>query len=150
MLDLLLEQNHRLAARDGSVSEQEQKALDQLQAQVDRVRRTGDVAHQDSPLGLPARYWRHLERIDPVADAQATNLPVLILHGGRDIQVVDADWQRWHSQLSGSRLATLRHYPALNHLGIAGNGPGTVEEYGVAGHVDAKLIDDIAGWIRQR
>lgn len=150
VLDLLLEQNHRLAARDGSVSEQEQKALDQLQAQVDRVRRTGDVAHQDSPLGLPARYWRHLERIDPVADAQATNLPVLILHGGRDIQVVDADWQRWHSQLSGSRLATLRHYPALNHLGIAGNGPGTVEEYGVAGHVDAKLIDDIAGWIRQR
>jgi len=149
VLELLLEQNHRLAAGDGSISEHEQKALDDLQARVDRVRRAGDIAAADSPMGLPATYWRSLERIDPVADAKALNLPLLLLHGGRDIQVVDTDWQRWHKELSGQRNTRLRHFPALNHLGIAGTGPGTVEEYAVAGHVDAKLIDDIADWIHQ-
>ena len=45
--------------------------------------------------------------------------------------------------------ATFKHYPALNHLGIAGEGPGTLAEYNKpGGHVDAQLIDDVAAWIR--
>ncbi|TWI07333.1 alpha/beta hydrolase [Aerolutibacter ruishenii] len=150
VLDLMLEQSHRLAAGDGTVSETEQQALDDLGARVKRVRGAGEVAAADSPMGLPVSYWRSLESIDPVADALALRRPTLVVHGGRDIQVVDADWQRWRDQLSELRNVRLRHYPALNHLGIAGKGPGTVEEYLTAGHVDAQLIDDIAGWIRQR
>ncbi|MNO03294.1 hypothetical protein D3C81_2239510 [compost metagenome] len=40
-----------------------------------------------------------------------------------------------------------RHYPALNHLGIAGEGKGSLEEYARPGHVDPALINDIALWI---
>ena len=85
-----------------------------------------------------------------MADARATDLPLLILHGGRDIQVVDTDWQLWRKAFDDDPRATLRAYPALNHLGIAGEGPGNLAEYQQAGHVDATLIADIAAWIQAR
>ena len=147
LLDLLLEQNRYLVGLDGSIDAAEQAHLDRLQSQVDAVRRSGDVAATDSPLGLPADYWRAFEAVDPVADARATSVPLLLLQGGRDIQVVDADWTLWQAALADDPRATLHHYPALNHLGIAGQGPGNLAEYQQPGHVDAKLIADIAAWI---
>ena len=39
-------------------------------------------------------------------------------------------------------------YPALNHLGIAGEGDGNLAEYAKPGHVDAQLIGDVAAWVR--
>jgi dienelactone hydrolase len=148
VLDLLLEQSERQAARDGTVSADERATLDDLQARIDRVRAAGVVLPTDTPMGLPAAYWRSLERIDPVADARALTQPILVIHGGRDIQVVEADRQRWQEHLSTQPNVHLRHYRALNHLGIAGDGPGTVEEYFVPGSVDVGLINDIALWIR--
>lgn len=47
----------------------------------------------------------------------------------------------------GAPNATLRRYPSLNHLGIAGEGPGTLTEYHQLGQVDATLIADVAAWI---
>jgi len=145
ILDLLGEQNRYLANLDGSVSAEEQAHLDALDAAIARVR-------QDSAaklLELPGRYWQQLEQVDPVADARGSGLPVLLLQGGRDFQVVDADWQRWKQGLQGPRYR-FEFYPSLNHLGIAGEGKGTLDEYGKPGHVDATLIEDIARWVKAR
>jgi dienelactone hydrolase len=147
LLDLLLEQNRRLAAMDGETTPAERDFIAKLEAVVSRIRGAQDVAAAESPLGLPASYWREIDAVDPVAEARDTAFPLLLLQGGRDIQVVDADWQRWQSAFAAQPRATLRHYPALNHLGIAGEGPGTLEEYSVPGQVDAGLIDDVARWI---
>lgn len=149
LLTLLSEQNHRLLAQDGGITPQAQAFLDQLDAQIANVRGNATDDSTDTPLGLPARYWRSLESIDPVADARASALPLLLLQGGRDIQVVDADWRRWQEALAGDRRASFQSYPALNHLGIAGDGAGTLAEYQRPGHVDAQLIADVAGWIRE-
>ncbi len=143
ILDLLGEQNRYLAHLDGSVSAEEQAHLDALDAAIAKVRR--DPAAK--LLELPGHYWQQLERIDPVADARASQLPVLLLQGGRDFQVVDADWQRWKQGLQGPRYR-FHLYPALNHLGIAGEGKGTLDEYGKPGHVDATLIQDIVRWVQ--
>lgn len=150
LLDLLPEQNRYLLGLDGSISTEEQAFLDQLDAQVAAARSDADVPASALPLGLPAGYWRAFDAIDPVADAHATDVPLLILHGGRDIQVIDADWQRWLDAFSDDPRVELRSYPALNHLGIAGEGPGTLAEYQRPGHVDAQLIADIAAWIKAR
>ena len=83
----------------------------------------------------------------PVADARGTDIPLLFLQGGRDIQVVAADWALWQDAFAEDPRATLKHYPALNHLGIAGEGPGSLAEYQQPGHVDARLIADVAAWI---
>ena len=150
LLDLLLEQNRYLVALDGKIDAAEQAHLDRLEAQVAAVRGDGEIANTDSPLGMSAGYWRAFETIDPVADARATEVPLLLLQGGRDIQVVDADWQLWQAAFAGDPRATLHHYPALNHLGIAGEGPGDIAEYQRPGHVDARLIADVAAWIHAR
>ncbi len=143
ILDLLGEQNRYMANLDGSVSAEEQAHLDALDAAIAKVRQDPEARL----LELPGRYWQQLEQVDPVADARDSGLPVLLLQGGRDFQVIDADWQRWKQGLQGPRYR-FHLYPALNHLGIAGEGKGTPDEYGKPGHVDATLIDDIARWMK--
>ena len=147
LLDILPEQNRYLLGLDGTTSAEEQAFLDALDAQVAAARSDAEVAASDLPLGLPASYWRAFDAIDPVADARGTDIPLLFLQGGRDIQVVAADWQRWQDAFADDPRATLRHYPALNHLGIAGEGPGNIAEYQQPGHVDAQLIAEVAAWI---
>ncbi|WP_246606603.1 alpha/beta hydrolase [Novilysobacter antarcticus] len=150
LLDILPEQNRYLFQADGDLLPAEQEFLDDLDAKIARVRSGADMADRDTPLGLPVAYWRDFDAIDPVADALAVPVPMLLLQGGRDFQVVDTDWQLWRRALAGRSNATLKHYPALNHLGIAGSGPGSMAEYQQAGHVDAALIADIAAWIGQQ
>ena len=146
LLDLLPEQNRHLFNLDGQISPQEQAVLDRLDKQIAAARSDQPAAPASMPLGLPAHYWRTLEQVNPVADAKALSKPILVLHGGRDFQVIDTDWKLWSQALSGT--ATLHRYDQLNHLGIAGEGPGSLEEYNHPGHVDATLIDDVARWIK--
>ena len=148
LLTLLPEQNRYLFNADGSISAQEQQVLDQLQQMISKVRSNAAIADQDTPLGLPAHYWRTFDKINPVADAQSLALPMLLLQGGRDFQVTDTDWQLWRKALADVPRASFRHYPALNHLGIAGEGAGSLDEYQKPGHVDAQLIADTAAWIK--
>lgn len=147
LLDLLPEQNRYLLDADGGIDKAGQDFLDDLDAKIAKVRSSAEMASEDTPLGVPASYWRHFDTIDPVADAVASHVPMLLLQGGRDFQVVDTDWQLWHRALDGNSDATLKHYPALNHLGVAGTGPSSLAEYQQPGHVDTALISDIAAWI---
>ena len=41
-----------------------------------------------------------------------------------------------------------RLYDKLNHLGIAGEGDGSLAEYNTPGHVDAQLVADVAAWVK--
>jgi dienelactone hydrolase len=148
LLTILPEQNRYLFGLDGTISPEEQTVLDKLDAQIAALRGDAPVAAADTPLGQPAHYWRTLEQIDPVADAQSLKQPMLLLQGGRDFQVIDTDWQRWHKAFDGNPRATFKHYAALSHLGIAGSGRGSLEEYRIAGHVDPQLIADVANWIQ--
>lgn len=147
LLTLLPEQNRYLLGLDGQITPEEQAFLDTLQRQIAAARSDADVAPADLPLRLPASYWRAFDAIDPVADARASPLPMLLLQGGRDFQVVDTDWQLWQRGLAGQRQVAFKHYPALNHLGIAGEGPSSLQEYSRPGHVLPALIDDVAAWI---
>lgn len=150
LLDIIVEQQRRMAVLDdGHTSEQEAAAIASLQRQVAKVRGGGDVALEDSPLKQPAAYWRSTDAVDPVAEAKADALPMLVLQGARDIQVVDADWQGWKAAFHADPQVAFKLYPALNHLGIAGEGDGNLAEYSKPGHVDAQLIGDVAAWIAQ-
>ncbi|MGN6512465.1 MAG: alpha/beta hydrolase family protein, partial [Lysobacteraceae bacterium] len=146
LLDLLPEQN-RYLLREGGITAEEQAFLDDLDRRIAAIRSDKPITAADTPLNLPPAYWRSVDRVDPVAEADAVKLPMLLLQGGRDFQVTDTDWQRWRAAFGHDPRATFRHYPALNHLGIAGEGPGSIAEYGHAGHVDATLVADVAAWI---
>ncbi|MGN6150490.1 MAG: alpha/beta hydrolase [Lysobacteraceae bacterium] len=147
LLDLLLEQNKRMAVLDdGRTSDAEAAAIAKIETQVAAVRRGDDVTGQDAPMGVPAAYWRTVEAVDPVAEARATKQPLLFLQGGNDLQVVDADWQGWRSAFHDDPRATFKLYDDLTHLAIPGE--GSMKDYETPGHVAPALIDDVAAWIR--
>jgi dienelactone hydrolase len=148
LLDILIEQRKRMSVLDdGKTSPEEAAALDALKQQVAAVRANTDVPAAQLPLGQPAGYWRSTDAVDPVAEATALGKPMLVLQGARDIQVVDADWQRWQAGFHDDSAVTFKLYPTLSHLGIAVTGDNDLAAYTTPGHVDAQLIDDIAAWI---
>ncbi|MDI1251951.1 alpha/beta fold hydrolase [Thermomonas sp.] len=149
LLDILIEQNRRLAVLDdGKTSDTERDAINALLQQVATTRDVATDTTTKTVMGMPAGYWRSIDTVDPVAEAKSVDLPMLLLQGARDIQVVDADWQRWRGGFHDNPKVEFKLYDKLNHLGIAGEGEGSIAEYANPGHVDAQLIDDVATWVK--
>jgi hypothetical protein len=151
LLDIVIEQNRRLAVLDdGKTSDTERDAITAL---IQQVRVTRDAATDPATktvMGLPAGYWRSIDSVDPVAEAGTVALPMLVLQGARDIQVVDADWQAWRGAFHGNPKVAFKLYDTLNHLAMPGEGDGNLAEYQQPNHVDPTLIDDVASWIKAR
>jgi fermentation-respiration switch protein FrsA (DUF1100 family) len=98
-------------------------------------------------MGEPVAYWLDLKGYDPAALAKKLALPMLILQGERDFQVGMKDFALWKAAVGASKGVTMRSYPALNHLFVAGEGKGTEAEYRKPGHVAPEVIDDIAKFV---
>jgi dienelactone hydrolase len=150
--DTYLDQMTYIFSLGGGPTEEQQKQLEQIRAQVARVKhlRETPAAPADLPLGVPAAYWLDLQDYDPPAVAKTLSQPMLILQGGRDYQVTREDFRRWQDALSFRREATFKVYPKLNHLFIEGEGQITPAEYQTPGHISQQVIEDIANWIQQQ
>ena len=122
------------------------KDLADLERQADEI-----SAHKMPPaqyfFGAPASYYYDLDARDEVALARNLNLPILILHGGRDYQVIDQDIRIWQDGLKGDAKVKVETFPSLNHLFIAGAGKPGPAEYNTPGHVDGAVIGAIASFI---
>jgi dienelactone hydrolase len=105
-----------------------------------------DSADPTPILGAPAAYWLDLAAYEPLAVARTLDIPLLVIQGERDYQAGTRGFARWTAELGNSPAVTLRLYPGLNHLFIAGSGPGNTAEYGVPGTVADEVISDIARW----
>ena len=97
-------------------------------------------------LGAPASYWLAFRGYDPAETAKGLAVPVLVLQGGRDYQVTAKDLDGWKAAVGRTPRATIRLFPKLNHLFVAGEGPSTPAEYEKPGHVAPEVIDAIAAW----
>jgi fermentation-respiration switch protein FrsA (DUF1100 family) len=100
------------------------------------------------PLGIPAAYWLDLRAYDPTATARGLPMPILVVQGGRDYQVPPSELVGWRTALEGREDTTIREYPALNHLLMAGTGPSRPAEYAQPGHVAPEVVADLATWVR--
>ncbi|MGO9801633.1 MAG: alpha/beta fold hydrolase [Candidatus Binatus sp.] len=115
-------------------------------------RQADDIsAHKMPPtqmfFGAPASYYYNLDARDELAIARSLNLPILILHGSRDYQVLDKDIGDWQNGLKGDPKVRVDTFPGLNHLFIAGAGKPGPAEYATPGHVDAAVIATIASFV---
>ena len=121
--------------------------------QLDEIARKADeldnhlMPPTENFLGAPASYYYDLDARDEVAMARQLHVPILILHGGRDYQVIDKDIEHWQVGLKGVDHVRVETFPELNHLFMAGTGEPNQQEYGQAGHVDAKVIDAMTAFI---
>jgi pimeloyl-ACP methyl ester carboxylesterase len=100
-------------------------------------------------IGVPASYFYDLASHQEIAYAQQLGRPILILHGGRDYQVVDDDIDVWRKGLKGVPNVTVEEFPDLNHLFIAGSGKPSPNEYFVASYVAPQVISRMSSFIKQ-
>ena len=151
--DVVVEQLTTSALLDKAIDAREQAQIDNAKA-FQQAMANPDLAPSARVdlLGvkLPGSYVIDLQRYDPVRTAAELQVPILIMQGGRDYQVTDADYQGWQRGLSAKKTVTFLRLPALNHLFIAGTGPATPAEYDVAGHVDESAVAAIATFVLAR
>jgi dienelactone hydrolase len=124
------------------------KNLETVKAVAAKVKSL-EPGDEDSPpvMGVPVAYWLDLKGYDPAALAKKLALPMLILQGERDSQVGTKDFALWKAAVGASKGVTMRSYPALNHLFVAGEGKSTEAEYRKPGHVAPEVIEDIVKWL---
>jgi dienelactone hydrolase len=146
----IADQTRYLAMTDGKISPEEQPLVDEAAALVARVKalKPGDPPISFAGVSAPASYWVDLRDYDPPAAARKLTLPMLILQGERDYQVTMADFAKWREAVGARPDVSLKSYPALNHLFIAGTGASTPSEYTVPGHVAEEVVLDIAAWVK--
>lgn len=147
--DAIVAQTRYIIGADGTISPDEQKAIDQMTAIADSVKalKPEDATSGRLIAGIPASYWVDLRGYDPPSAAKAVKARMLILQGERDYQVTMEEFSRWKTALGARGDVTFRSYSALNHRFIAGTGPILPAEYLRAGHVAEEVVRDIATWM---
>src|SRR3546814_1556012 len=72
LLDILVEQNIRLAVLDDAhTSDEEAAAIAKLKGQVAAIRAGGDIAEADTPLHQPVAYWRSTRSEEHTSELQS-------------------------------------------------------------------------------
>ncbi len=150
--DLMVEQTRYLISLKGPPSAEGRANLDELLAEVAKVKKLipADAASTALLLHAPPAYWLDLRQHDPLTIAKELKQPLLILQGGRDYQVTEVDFNHWKEALVARSNVTFKLYPKLNHVFIAGEGRSTPDEYEEPGHVAEGVVTDIAEWIGAR
>ncbi|OPY26237.1 MAG: Alpha/beta hydrolase family protein [Methanobacterium sp. PtaU1.Bin242] len=151
--ETILDQYTYLYNLNGKITEEQKAELVTLKGKVDKLKDPEfieNISRQDLPLEMPVAYWKDLHDHNPLTIVKTLNIPILILQGGRDYQVLESkDFKGWKDALNQRENVEFKLFPRLNHLFIEGEGKSTPQEYLVEGHVDEKVIKTIAPWIRK-
>ncbi|WP_312642841.1 DUF3887 domain-containing protein [Hydrogenoanaerobacterium sp.] len=151
MEDILLDQN-LAAINESNISESEKaKRVQALEKEYKKIKELTDADAKKSVtvFGQPASYWVSLNRAKGIAYAPNLNIPMLVLQGDADFQVsVEKDYQSWRDALAGKQNVTYWVYGGLNHLFMPTTGVKDTTDYDSPAHVEQKVIDDIAAWIK--
>jgi uncharacterized protein len=151
--DIVVRQSRYLAGLQNRSDAEIEKMLGQLEPLRQAVKHLDENASDKSPLllDLPASYWRDLNQYDPIATARSIDQPMLILQGSSDYQVTPADeFSQWRAAFATDPRVELIEYPNLNHSFMPASDPPGPADYQLPGHVDQRVIDDIATWINAK
>jgi pimeloyl-ACP methyl ester carboxylesterase len=134
---------------DSNAVKAQRAQLEPLIAKV-RAVKPADSADTAPLLGAPAAYFLDLAGYDPAAAMRPIPMPLLVLQGLRDYQVTPEQMNDWLKVVGPRKDLTVKQYDKLNHLFMAGEGPPSPADYRIPGHVDPRVIADIAEWIKGR
>jgi hypothetical protein len=149
--NVLVDQYGYLFSLDGDFNEEEQRMLEELKRKLVTALspELNETTSRDSlPLNLPPHYWLDFRTMDGAKEAKTITKPILVLHGERDYQVTQEDYEIWKEALKNNKQAKFISYPGLNHLFLFGEQKSNPQEYYIRGNVYPKVIDDIVNWIQ--
>ena len=135
--DIVLSQMRYLGASPKEIGEMEQKV----------ARLKAGTLGSERLLGAPQSYWKDLAARNGIGMAKKLGVPVLVLRGDRDYQIMEEDVAAWRKGLAGVPNVDTVTLTGLNHLFIAGSGKPGPSEYDKPGHVDGSVIDKIGAFI---
>ena len=151
--DIVLSQNQAIV----DALPQLTKAIGQIQMQALRkewenlLNSSEEEAKKLTVFGQPAYYFWEMARYDAGEILQALDIPALLINGGRDFQVIDADGiDAWNALRLPENVRVIYH-PELNHLLMNPDAPeearGTIKEYDTPCHISQEIIAEIAEFI---
>ena len=117
---------------------------DEIMAKV----RAGTATVQDLQ-GQPPGAIRDMIVRDPIAELRRTTVPLLVIKGGKDAQVFQADYDALAGLAAARPGSEARLFPNLTHIFTAAEGTADFKAIFQPGHVAPEAIDLVAGWVRQ-
>lgn len=151
--EAILDQFTYLYNLNGNITEEQKAELQNLKDKVEKLKDPKfieNISRQDLPLGMPVDYWKDLHNYRPLDIVKTLNIPILILQGERDYQVLASkDFKGWKDTLNHRENVEFKLFPKLNHLLMTGEGKSTPQEYTVGGHVEKEVINSIIRWIKK-
>ncbi|SFJ86785.1 non-ribosomal peptide synthetase, partial [Thermoflavimicrobium dichotomicum] len=109
-----------------------------------------DQPHPDLEMVPSAKWWHSIKDYVPAQLAAKQQVPLLILQGGRDLNVPANDLEKWKIALGDREDIDYQYYPKLNHGYVEGEGAPSFEEYLNPGNVPFYVIQDIVAWINKQ
>ena len=112
---------------------------------------SAEEAKKLTVFGQPAYYFWEMAQHDTGEILKSLEIPALIINGGRDFQVADADGIDAWNALNLPENVQVIYHPELNHLLMAPDAPeedrGTMAEYDTPCRVSREIISEIAQFI---
>ena len=112
---------------------------------------TAEEAQKQTVFGQPAYYFWEMAQYDTAQMMKEAGVPALIMNGGADFQVADADGIDAWRALELPENVRLCYYPDLNHLLMNPQAPdsmrGTIKEYDIPCHVSEDAAEEITAFI---
>jgi dienelactone hydrolase len=148
--ELILEQTAFQGKVAGVPEAETAAAIEKLKEAFARIR-SGEASNEELIMSAPAQYWRAVLMLDVPKALSELKVPVLVLQGGKDVQVVESDYHLVQKALATSTVEgnDSRWFPNLNHLFIDVPGEATGAEYGLPGKVDPSVIETISTWVKK-
>ena len=148
-LDELIMEETEFQAKLAGLSE-DAPQLQQLRDAIAKLR-SGQLSDTETLLGAPVSYWREFRSLNELDTLKKLTVPVLVLQGGKDIQVRRTDYDILMKTLANKppALREGHFYPNLNHLFQVVEGQPTGAEYDKPSPVAREVIDTIAEWVKK-
>lgn len=133
-------------------TEEQSATKNALLEELNRLQEVDTLKESDIIMKCWVSYWKWLARYDVLKAAMEIEKPVLLLQGEEDYQVTMEDFELWQKALAGKTNCTLKSYPGLTHLFMAGLKAAGPDAYVISEHrdekVNAQVILDIATFVK--
>ena len=157
-LDKIILEQQSYAGKATGMTEEERKSL------MDDTRKFIEFVLSDEPwdpekvpaqyrtLGESRQWFKEHFLHDPLSTIAKVTCPVLILQGGKDIQVNPQDSSLLGNahQKAGNPDFEVKILPDLNHLFVKSKGEGLAEYSDQTLQVDSDMLDYLAQWLKTR
>ena len=120
----------------------------QIRSELDQLENPR-LKKEEFRLAPGLKWWRSLKGYKPVQFMEGLRIPLLIMQGGRDLNVDFRDFEMWKELMGDKDWVRYRYYPRLNHAYVEGEGSPSIEEYLHPGHIPKEVISDLAKWMNR-